>query len=636
MYNDTTSSLKIRIQELENEVKRLRDLIPSELQNEENTSSIISNKDQLATSVINQNYIICEVNEKQREGTNFTASELIGKKCYEVFYALNKPCEDCRLKMVIESGEEDGFLNTYKLNNKVKFEEKHFCPVLKNGEGDERIIVQTKSISNYYNLVDRIGQREEFYKNIFEFAGDGFMVHDDKGNIIEYSRRLAQLLEYSEEEVGQLNIVDFDDPTHSLEFPNRLKVMEEVGCSLFETHFVTKSGRIIPVEANANLIHLSNANIYFVVIRNSTRRKNAENKLQVSEQRFRSLVENATDLIMRFDKNHRHVFVNSAVIPLLNLQPEEFIGKTHEEMGFPKENCEFWAQEIDRAFKNKKQHCVDFSVSIKGDIRYFEWLLIPELNTIGECETIMGIARDITDRKASEEVLNESISTKDKFFSIIAHDLKNPFNALLPISKNLAQNCRKMSTNQIIDAAELLYSSAKQEYNLLENLLEWGRSQMGKIKLNSKPINLQQLVHENSCLYQTQIDKKNIQVKHDYADNIMVLADSYMLDAIVRNLFSNAIKFTQPGGIIQIKIVREDSKVLLSIEDDGIGISEENQKKLFRIDTTYKRVGTCEESGTGLGLILCREFAGKMNAFISLNSTLGKGSIFTLHLPANL
>lgn len=634
MCNDAKTSLITRIQELEKEVNRLRALLPSELQNKENTPSIGSCKDKFATSVIDQNYIICEVNEKRTEGTGFTASELIGKKCYEGFYARNEPCKDCCLKRVIETREEDGFLTSNKLNNRINFEEKNFCPVPNSEEGEERIIVQSKFIPNYYNLVDRIGQKEEFYKNIFESAGDAFMVHDDKGNIIEFSSRLAQLLEYSEEEIGRLNILDFDDPSHSLEFSNRLKVMEEVGCSLFETHFVTKSGRIIPVEANANLIHLSNAKIYFVVIRNSTRRKIAENKLQVSEQRFRSLVENATDLIMRFDKNHRHLFVNSAIIPLLNLQPKEFIGKTHKEMGFPKENCEFWEREIDRAFKSKKQYCVDFSVSIKGDIRYFEWQLIPELNAAGECETIMAIARDITDRKASEEVLNESISTKDKFFSIIAHDLKNPFNALLPISKHLAQNCRKMSANQIIDAAELLYSSAKQEYNLLENLLEWGRSRMGKIKLNAKPINLQQLVFENSKLYQTQINQKNIQIKHVYPDNIMVLADSYMLDAIVRNLFSNAIKFTQPGGTIQIKILKENSKVQLSVEDNGIGISEENQKKLFRIDTTYKRVGTCEELGTGLGLILCREFAGKMNASISLSSALGKGSTFTLHLPA--
>ncbi|WP_372754884.1 PAS domain S-box protein, partial [Labilibaculum sp.] len=502
----------------------------------------------------------------------------------------------------------------------------------KNGT-EERIIAQSKDISNYYHLVDRAGQKEEFYKNIFESAGDAFMVHDDKGRLIEFSTRLANLLEYSEEELSQLSISDIDDSSHSMEFSLRLKEMEETGCSLFETDFITKSGGKIPVEASANELPTSNAKIYFVAIRNTTRRKIAENKLQESEQRFRSLVENATDLIMRFDANHRHIFVNSAITPLIGIKPEEMIGKTHADLGFPKEKCELWEQEIDYAFKSKKQHSLDFSIALNGDLRYFEWQLIPELNAKGECETLLAIARDITDRKESEESLTESISTKNKFFSIVAHDLKNPFNALLPIAKNLAQNCSKMPVEQIIESAELLYSAAKQEYKLLENLLEWGRSQMGKIQFHAKSIVLRQLVQINIALYQTQIDQKNISVKLTNSSDIMVLADAYMLDAIVRNLFSNAIKFTQTGGEIQIRIAKENSKVMLSIQDNGIGISKENQKKLFRIDTTYKRIGTCEESGTGLGLILCKEFASKMNGSISLNSKEGKGSIFTLYLP---
>ncbi|MDM8160384.1 PAS domain-containing sensor histidine kinase [Labilibaculum sp. K2S] len=635
MYNESYDPLKIRVQELENEIERLRELIPQEYITEEydHSKSLINGKD--AVSVIDTNFTLIEVNEKLLKGTDLKRSELIGTKCYNIFYGLDKPCEECVVPQILESREPNSFLKSNLENNKIRFEEKYLSPILNKKRNVERIIIQSKDISSYYHLVDRIGQREEFYKNIFESAGDAFLVHDGKGNLIEFSSRLNDLLEYTEEELSQLNITNIDDASCSMDLDLRIKEMEASGFALFETCLISKSGKRIAVEVSANLIRFSNTNIYFVAIRNIEKRKIAENKLQESEERFRTLVENASDLIMRFDINHKHIFVNSASLQILKIKPEEFIGKTHQEIGFPKDKCEFWEREIDIAFKTKKQHCVDFSIVIEGKVLHFEWQLIPEFNRTGECKTLMAIARDITARKRGEEALNEAINAKDKFFSIIAHDLKNPFNALLPIAKNLHQNCREMSKDQIFEASSIIHSAANLEYNLLNNLLEWARSQMGKIKHAPKQIDLSKLIESNIQLHQTKADRKNIFVRVIKGEQTMAFADEYMLDTVIRNLYSNAIKFTRPGGNIQIRIAQNDSKSTISIEDDGLGISEENQKRLFRIDTNYTRVGTCEESGTGLGLILCHEFVTLNNGSISLESTPGKGSVFTVQLPIN-
>ncbi|WP_321319696.1 PAS domain S-box protein [Labilibaculum sp.] len=633
MYNESPDPLKNRVQELENEVERLRELIPQEYLVEEydQSKSVSSGKD--AVSVIDTNFTLIEVNAKRLMGTDLKRSELIGTKCYSVFYGLDKPCEECVVPQVLESREPNSFLKSNLENNKIRFEEKYLSPILNEKGNVERVIVRSNDISSYYHLVDQIGQREEFYKNIFEFAGDAFLVHDEKGRLIEFSTRLSDLLEYSEEELSQLNVNNIDDASRSMDFDLRIKEIESSGFGLFETSLISKSGKRISVEVSANLIRFSNTKIYFVAIRNIEKRKTAENKLQESEERFRTLVENATDLIMRFDVNHKHIFVNSASLQILKIKPEKFIGKTHQEMGFPKDKCEFWEQEIDIAFKTKKQHCVDFSIVVEGKVLHFEWQLIPEFNRTGECETLMAIARDITARKRIEEALNEALKTKDKFFSIIAHDLKNPFNALLPIAKNLHQNCREMSKDQIFEASSIIHSAANLEYNLLNNLLEWARSQMGKIKHSPKQIDLSKLIELNVQLHQTKADRKNIFVRVIKGAHTMAFADEYMLDTVIRNLYSNAIKFTRPGGNIQIRIAQNNSKSIISIEDNGIGISEENQKRLFRIDTNYTRVGTCEESGTGLGLILCHEFVTMNNGSISLESTPGKGSVFTVHLP---
>ena len=635
MYNESQDRLKRRVQELENEVERLRELISQEYITEDYCQSKSLTNDKDAISVTDTNFTLIELNEKQLMRTDLKRSELIGEKGSNTCYGLNNPCKECTVNQVFDGKKTNSFLKSDTEDNKIKLIEKYFSSIVNDKGSTERIIVQSKDISSYHHLVDHIGQREEFYKNLFESAGDVFLVHDEKGSLIEFSSRLSDLLDFSDEELSQMNVNDIDDASCSMDFINRQKEIETKGSALFETNLKSKSGRVIPVEVSANLIRLSNTKIYFVVIRNIKKRKVAESKLLESEERFRTLVENATDLIMRFDVNHKHIFVNSASSQILKIKPEEFIGKTHYEMGFPKHKCDFWEQEIDLAFKTKKQHCVDFSIVVEGKTLHFEWQLIPEFNLHGECETLMAIARDITTRKTSEEALNEAIKTKDKFFSIIAHDLKNPFNALLPIAKNLHQNCKEMSRDQMIESSSIIYSAATLEYNLLTNLLEWGRSQMGKIKQVPKQIDLAKLIESNIKLHQIKADAKNIDIQVIKGANTMAFADEYMMDAVIRNLYSNAIKFTNPGGNIQVRITQKDSKSIISIEDDGLGVSEENQKRLFRIDTNYTRVGTCEESGTGLGLILCQEFVTQNNGSISIESTVGKGSIFTVQLPIN-
>lgn len=627
--------LKQRIHELETEAERLRGLIPQEFIAEEFLDRISINDTNDSVSVLDTNYTLIEVNDKRLEGTNLQRSKIIGEKCYNVFYGLTKPCEECPIEKVVENKEPDRFLKSYMENGKIRLEEKYISPVLNKDGVAERIIVQSKDISSYYHLVDRVGQREEFYKNTFESAGDAFLVHDEKGQLIEFSSRLCKILGYSEENLAQLNLSDIDDPSTSKEFSKRKKEIETKGTAIFETSFISKTGKRIPVEVSANINRFANTKIYFVAIRNIEKRKIAEHKLSESEERFRTLVENAPDLIMRFDRDHKHLFVNSASETILNLKPEIFIGKTHFEMGFPTDMCEFWEKEMNLAFETKQNHNVEFTLNLEGEIHYFEWQLIPEMNLEGDCKTLMAIARDISIRKRSEMALNEALKTKDKFFSIIAHDLKNPFNALLPIAKNLYLNCNEMSKEQIEESSKIIHSSASLEFNLLNNLLEWGRSQMGKISLNPKQIDLQKIVTSNILLHKAKADSKKITVSVDITNGSMAFADEYMIDTVIRNLYSNALKFSRTNGNVNIKVRSNQSKVVVSIEDNGIGISAKNQERLFRIDTNYTRIGTDEESGTGLGLILCKEFIDQNRGEISVESTVEKGSIFSVELPLN-
>jgi len=331
---------------------------------------------------------------------------------------------------------------------------------------------------------------------------------------------------------------------------------------------------------------------------------------------------------MRLDRDHRHVFVNLATLPVLNIPPEKFIGKTHYEMGFPDDLCEFWEVEMDKVFESGIADIVDFSINVKGEEHYFEWQLIPEFNTENEVSYLLAIARDVSKRVISEKALEEALQTKDKFFSIIAHDLRNPFGSLKTLSEFILTN-DDLTNDEIKEFADIIHSSASQGYDLLENLLEWSRSQTGNLKWHPEEFDLVSLIDLNINLIQAGIHKKNITVSFNTEKSYYAFADKYMIDTIIRNLLANALKFTYTNGNIDIAVTDKDGQYCVAIKDDGKGISKDRQANLFDLTNKYSSVGTAMETGTGLGLILCKEFIDANNGNMWVESEEGVGSCFS-------
>jgi signal transduction histidine kinase/ligand-binding sensor domain-containing protein len=230
--------------------------------------------------------------------------------------------------------------------------------------------------------------------------------------------------------------------------------------------------------------------------------------------------------------------------------------------------------------------------------------------------------------------LQELNSTKDKFFSIIAHDLKNPFNTILGFSELLNMKYDKLTEEKKLRYLEVIYSSSKNIYDLLENLLQWARTQTDKIAFEPIVFSLKQLVEQNINLLKENITTKKINIEHKIEDSCEVYADRNMINTVIRNLLTNAIKFTNSGGDIAINSLRKDGHIEFSIKDNGIGMSPEEIKNLFRVDANFSRSGTDGETGTGLGLILCKEFIIKNGGTIWVESDPGKGSRFLFTLPA--
>ena len=249
---------------------------------------------------------------------------------------------------------------------------------------------------------------------------------------------------------------------------------------------------------------------------------------------------------------------------------------------------------------------------------------------------------DITERMRNEEVLKENeahlrelVATKDKFFSIIAHDLKSPFNSILGLSNLLVEQIQEKNFDGIEEYAKIIQKSSTTVFNLLMNLLEWARSQTGRMEFSREYIELGALINEVIELSNESAHQKSITIIKELPRNLLVFADKAMINTILRNLISNAIKFTYPGGQIIVSAEKKLDELKISISDNGIGIKKEAIGKLFRIDENNIRMGTQNEIGTGLGLILCKEFIEKHRGKIWVESEIGKGSKFSFTIPKN-
>ncbi|MDP4277934.1 MAG: PocR ligand-binding domain-containing protein [Bacteroidota bacterium] len=249
-------------------------------------------------------------------------------------------------------------------------------------------------------------------------------------------------------------------------------------------------------------------------------------------------------------------------------------------------------------------------------------------------------ARFISEQKRAEAVLHENEArlrelnaTKDKFFSIIAHDLKNPFNCILGFSELLEDKIKQNDLTKVDLYASTIKKSCNQAMNLLVNLLDWARTQTGAMKFHPENIDLIQLIHLSIQLLEDAANQKSISIDCDMPQSVILKLDKSMIYTVLRNILANAIKFTHPDGHIFITVKSSEEEWLVSISDNGVGIKKEVLPKLFRIDETVSTEGTNNEQGSGIGLLLCKELIAKHGGDIWAKSEWGKGSTFCFTIP---
>jgi len=371
-------------------------------------------------------------------------------------------------------------------------------------------------------------------------------------------------------------------------------------------------------------------------------RKINEENLKNSEEKYRNLFENAKDAIVILDKLEIFEF-NSSTLELLEKTPEEIIYQSIVNLS-PMYQLDGEKSEILAIYYAKE--------ALKGRQQLFSWLMLKGNDEVFETEIslsrflkgkkyyLFAVIRDVSKQRLHEQQiktqmreLEEVNKTKDRFFSIIAHDLKNPFNSLLGITENLVENFEDFAPEEIKEYLLLLLQSSQQGYNLLENLLNWSRSQTGKLQVSPKVLNISELIDNAIELLGNNSASKFIDIQNNVSYDILAFADENMITTVLRNLLSNAIKFTHNNGLITFEASKLNKFIQISITDNGVGMNETTQANLFKLDVFTSTLGTGKETGTGLGIILCKEFIEKNKGNMWVDSTPDKGTSFFFTIP---
>jgi PAS domain S-box-containing protein len=497
--------------------------------------------------------------------------------------------------------------------------------------------IQNEELLQAQNVAETANDK---YVGLYDFAPSGYFTLSKKGGIIELNLSGAKMLgkdrQHLKSSLFGFFVSEETKPIFSLFLEKAFQSSAKESCEI-----VTDSEGGLPLHVLLTGVVSNNKEHCLVTAVDITERKQAEETVRESKENYRTLIENMGEGVGFLNIEETFVFANPAAEKIFGVDKGKLTGLGLNDFLHGK-NIGIVNNEI-RIRKQGKNSTYEIEIiskdGSKKDIMVTATPSFRDEKFIGT----FGIFRDITDRKQAEEKIkhkNEQLiqanAEKDKFFSIISHDLRGPFNGFLGLSKLLAEDLQRFTPEDIKKIAGSMRDSATNLFSLLENLLEWSRLQRGITSFKPESFLLMPMIDDIMHTVMDSANKKEIEISYEIQADLEVFADEYMLASTIRNLASNAVKFTLKGGKVTIaaKSVPGHS-VEISIRDTGIGMNHEMVHDLFRLDVQTNRRGTENEPSSGLGLLLCKDFVEKHGGKLWVESEEGKGSVFYFTIPSN-
>ncbi|MDR0927101.1 MAG: PAS domain-containing sensor histidine kinase [Ignavibacteria bacterium] len=615
-----------------------------------------------------QTDLITFMTDAQTEITGIPAQEYVGKPMSFVFTPASSQQSIYWLKKRL-NGEQTPFafeVQEYKADGSLVWCEIS-AHIATNSKGvPTEIVGITREIEDRKRLEAQIKESQERYKLIAENTADCIWTMDFNTMMYTFmSDSIYNITGFTRKEYLGKTFFDNFFPQEYVDLA--MKLIAESGKNfikgdtdilrvIYDAQAYHKDGSLVWVGISVRAIINEYGEIVELlgITRKIEHRKKLEAQLRESERRYRVVAENTKEATWTMDlATMRYTYMSENVVELAGYTAEEYMQMSiqdalppesiaicmnhlHTQLGrFAEGKCDV----VRAAFELQQYH--------KGG--YLTWVEISACAIPGENRSmpteIFAVTRNINERKESEaqlyrqqEELRLLNATKDKFFSIIAHDLKNPLTALINIAEVFSAFFNTMTSQEIESNIKILLNSAQHIHKLLDNLLQWSRSSTGQIQYNLEKRNVIELAISVTTYLRTQALVKNISlnVHCKNIDGYYVQIDVNMIETVMRNIISNAIKFTNEFGIIRVDIGEysaDKDYVLVAISDTGVGMDADKINKLFKIGEQVTTKGTSGEIGTGLGLILVKEFIAKHNSKIWVESEVDKGTTFFFTLP---
>jgi PAS domain S-box len=482
------------------------------------------------------------------------------------------------------------------------------------------------------------------YRSIFDHLHQGIICFDIDGKIVYANQKAQQHFQLSEKQLLEATLPEFVNyftpdgcsPMSVEDFPFYTVLSEKKELTDLMTGFK------VPGQENASWFNLNATpvlsgenEVLFVVLSFS------KSKYLETEETFSQLIKNSYDTLVLIDSNGIQRYVSDSCEKSHGYKPSELTDiNVIEEMIHPEDQPRV-LQSFQRVLEQDDFHAgVQYRHKHKnGGWVYLEAFASNQIKNPHINAVVLNI-HDITERRLYEQKLKENEAhltelnaTKDKFFSIIAHDLINPFHSIVGYGDLALHHLRNEEYEGLEKFLNVIQSSSQATLDLLMNLLDWAQSQTGRIKFYPEILEITPLIMGILNLFFGPAEQKSITIYVELPPDLKIYGDKAMMSTVFRNLISNAIKFTRTGGEIVVAAKPEANKIIFSVSDNGVGMTSEAISKLFKIEEGLSTLGTKNEKGSGLGLILCKEFAEKHGGRIDIDSAVNEGTVIHFSIP---
>jgi PAS domain S-box-containing protein len=587
---------------------------------------------------------IIDVNKAAMQQTCYSRSELMNMTVFDIDQNTKSDNDYKKLWASLNDDLEKRIETMHRKKDGTEYYAEVSTCKINLGE-NSCIMVLAHDITKRKQKELEINENEKRFRDLLqEVKNVSVQGYAPDGKTLYWNKASEKLYGYTANEAIGKNLVDLIIPAEmKSDVEQAIHQMAKTGEPLPGSELILKrkNGSLVPVFSNHAIIQVPGKDQeLFCIDIDLTEQKRAEKERQKSLNQLSGIIENLPGSLWIVDENYTYLLGNHK----FENDYKKVFGKKIKSGDFilaetSEEDSKEWRDYYNRTLKGN-QFVIERERKYGAMGTWSEYHFAPIRLENNRINGITVLSFDITDRKNAENILREKENmlrelnaSKDKFFSIIAHDLRSPFNGIVGFSSLLLDQIKENDFEGIEKYAGIIVNSSQLALDLLNTLMEWSRLQTGRMSFRPENFVFEVVASETCAIFAEIAAKKAIEINMEFTGYNEVEADIAMVGTVLRNLISNAIKFTKSGGKIIISAKPVDKQLLVSVRDTGIGISSENIKKLFRIEETYTTKGTLNEKGTGLGLILCKEFIEKNGGQIWAESEIGKGSTFWFLLP---